>query len=213
MPLRVERDRHRTRGGHGLVGVGGRVDTRWFVERLADCRMSQRGLARLMNLDPSAVSLMLRGKRRMTASEAAEIARFLGVPPEEVLLRAGSTGTIPLAQAAGGTRIAQEARSGREGGVAHPGAEDGAGGLSEARTVKGSVVRGSEVEGGTGARPPEGAGLAGARPPEGAEKCAGFLALPVHLSDGSVARVVIPKILKKADADRIVALLTAFVGE
>jgi len=36
-------------------------------------RLSQRKLAKLLDLDPAAVSLMLRGRRKMTAEEAAAI--------------------------------------------------------------------------------------------------------------------------------------------
>lgn len=42
-----------------------------------------------MGLDPAAVSLMLRGKRAMKITEAAEIARLLGVPADEVMQAAG----------------------------------------------------------------------------------------------------------------------------
>ena len=51
--------------------------------------MSQRGLARAMGLDAAAVSLLLRGRRAMKISEAAEIARLLGVPADEVMGHAG----------------------------------------------------------------------------------------------------------------------------
>ena len=71
------------------------VDTRWFQNRLADKRLSQRKLASHLHLDPAAVSLMIRGKRKISAAEAAEIARLLGVTVEEVLMRAGCAATIP----------------------------------------------------------------------------------------------------------------------
>lgn len=64
-------------------------NTRWFVERLADKKLSQRGLARAMGLDAAAVSLMLRGKRQMKLTEAAEIGRLLGRPASEVIAAAG----------------------------------------------------------------------------------------------------------------------------
>lgn len=71
------------------------VDTRWFQTRLADRKLSQRSLAKVLGLDPAAVSLMLRGKRKMTAEEAVEVSRVLGVDVEEVLRHAGiSLGTI-----------------------------------------------------------------------------------------------------------------------
>jgi transcriptional regulator with XRE-family HTH domain len=65
------------------------IDTRWFRDRLADQRMSQRGLARQLGLDAAAVSLMLRGKREMKIAEAAQIARLLGVPADDVMTHAG----------------------------------------------------------------------------------------------------------------------------
>lgn len=65
------------------------VDTKWFRDRIADQRMSQRGLARQLGLDAAAVSLMLRGKREMKIAEAAAIARLLGVPADEVMAHAG----------------------------------------------------------------------------------------------------------------------------
>lgn len=65
------------------------VDTDWFRDRLAQRQMSQRGLARAMGLDAAAVSLMLRGKREMKLTEAAEIAQLLGVPADEVIAAAG----------------------------------------------------------------------------------------------------------------------------
>ena len=66
------------------------IDNRWFIGRLADKQISQRKLAKHLGLDPAAVSLMLRGKRKMSASEAADIARLLGVGTDEVLARAGA---------------------------------------------------------------------------------------------------------------------------
>lgn len=65
------------------------IDTRWFQDRLADKDMSQRGLARLMGLDPAAVSYMFRGKRRIQLDEAAKMARVLGLPLDEVLKHSG----------------------------------------------------------------------------------------------------------------------------
>lgn len=65
------------------------MQTNWFRDQLADRQLSQRGLAKLLDLDPAAVSLMLRGQRRMTTAEAKRMADVLGVPVTEVLRRAG----------------------------------------------------------------------------------------------------------------------------
>lgn len=65
------------------------INTQWFKDRIADKRLSQRGLARLLGIDHGALSLTLRGKREMKMVEAAEIARLLGVPAEDVMENAG----------------------------------------------------------------------------------------------------------------------------
>ena len=65
------------------------IDTAWFSGRLADRKMSQRGLAKIMGLDPAAMSLMLRGKRKMTLDEAAQLANILRVSTHDVLEHAG----------------------------------------------------------------------------------------------------------------------------
>lgn len=65
------------------------MQTQWFRERLLDKKMSGRKLAKMLEIDPAAVSLMLRGKRRMTPHEAHQISVILGVPLNEVMRNAG----------------------------------------------------------------------------------------------------------------------------
>ena len=65
------------------------INSQWFTDRLAERQLSQRGLAKLMGLDASAVSLMMRGKRKMTLEEAAQMAVLLNVNTNEVLAQAG----------------------------------------------------------------------------------------------------------------------------
>lgn len=65
------------------------MNTDWFRDQLAARKLSQRGLAKLMKLDPAAVSLMLRGIRGMDPSEAHQMASILGVKTTEVLRQAG----------------------------------------------------------------------------------------------------------------------------
>ncbi|MCE2661153.1 MAG: helix-turn-helix domain-containing protein [Rubrivivax sp.] len=65
------------------------IDTEWFRDRLASRKLSQRGLAKAMGVDPSAVSLMFRGKRRMTVDEASQVAVLLQSTTNEVLAAAG----------------------------------------------------------------------------------------------------------------------------
>lgn len=65
------------------------MNTDWFRQLLAARKLSQRGLSKLLDLDAAAVSLMLRGQRRMTTHEAHQISVILGVPVTEVLRQAG----------------------------------------------------------------------------------------------------------------------------
>jgi transcriptional regulator with XRE-family HTH domain len=65
------------------------MNTDWFRQQLAARKLSQRGLAKLMDLDPAAVSLMLRGQRRMTNEEAHRISGLIGASITEVLRQAG----------------------------------------------------------------------------------------------------------------------------
>lgn len=65
------------------------MDTTWFRDKLKDKKLSQRGLAKLIELDPAAVSLMFRGMRKMTPHEAHQISMILGVPILEIMRRAG----------------------------------------------------------------------------------------------------------------------------
>ena len=61
----------------------------WFRTKLTEKRRSQRQLARHLELDPAAITLMLRGERRMQLEEARSIAAFLGEPVTDVLRAAG----------------------------------------------------------------------------------------------------------------------------
>lgn len=65
----------------------GRIDSTWFYEKLAENRTSLRDLARYLLLDPSAVSRMLNGDRKMSADEQDGIATFFGLGVEEVAMR------------------------------------------------------------------------------------------------------------------------------
>jgi transcriptional regulator with XRE-family HTH domain len=65
------------------------MNTEWFRDVLAQKKLSQRRLASLMELDPAAVSLMLRGQRRMTPEEAHQMGIILGVKTTQILRQAG----------------------------------------------------------------------------------------------------------------------------
>lgn len=65
------------------------MDKKWFMDRLADADKSQRALARALDRDPSSISLMFSGKRKMRMDEAEQIAAFIRQPVEAVLEKAG----------------------------------------------------------------------------------------------------------------------------
>lgn len=70
-------------------------DTRWFHDRMAERKISQRELARRIGIDPAGLSLTLRGKRTMRMHEAVDLARLLGVPLLELLVRSGVDHPMP----------------------------------------------------------------------------------------------------------------------
>lgn len=72
------------------------VDTDWFVKRVMQSEFrSIRGLAAAFrgsdgrSIDPSALSLMFRGQRRMQLSDARQLAALLDLQLSDVLARAG----------------------------------------------------------------------------------------------------------------------------
>jgi transcriptional regulator with XRE-family HTH domain len=65
------------------------VDTRWFQDRVRDADLSQSRLARLLDIDKSALSHMFNNKRKMATEEAARIAEVLNLPLDDVLEHAG----------------------------------------------------------------------------------------------------------------------------
>lgn len=65
------------------------IDKQWFVDRISARKMSQRGLARLMGLDPAALSLAFTGKRKLTIEEASQLSVLLDVSTTEILQRIG----------------------------------------------------------------------------------------------------------------------------
>lgn len=72
----------------GLSPKGSTSKT-WFQAKLEDKEISQRQAAEFLGLDPSAVSNMLSGKRRIRLEEAAGWSRLLNEPMEMVLKMAG----------------------------------------------------------------------------------------------------------------------------
>jgi hypothetical protein len=65
------------------------IDSQWFRDQLADRKLTQRAAAKLLNLDPSSLSLLLDGHRRMRIDQAGEFARVFKLPISEIVRRAG----------------------------------------------------------------------------------------------------------------------------
>lgn len=77
------------------------IDTEWFRNILKDRKLSQRRLAKLIDMDPAAVSLMFRGRRKVSTTEAATLATVLGVPLSDVMEHLGArtpanAGRVPI---------------------------------------------------------------------------------------------------------------------
>ena len=57
----------------------------FIQQHLHKNQMSQRTLAKRMNLDPAAICYMLNGKRCLKATEVIELANILNINPLEIL--------------------------------------------------------------------------------------------------------------------------------
>ena len=91
----------RTKAVKHPLSIQGEIDTTWFRNLLADCKITQRKLADTLNRHPAAVTLLLRGKRRMLPKDASAIAELTGAPLMEVMRRAGvpiptDPGSLPV---------------------------------------------------------------------------------------------------------------------
>lgn len=65
------------------------IDTLWFQNALRDRKITQRQLAARLGIDAAAVSLMLNGKRKMSAREAADLSSILNLSVDLVMSKAG----------------------------------------------------------------------------------------------------------------------------
>lgn len=65
------------------------VDKAWFEDQLRNNQISARQLAKKMEIDPSALSLIFSGGRRLKNDEAAALALHLNVSLADVLSHAG----------------------------------------------------------------------------------------------------------------------------
>ena len=65
------------------------MDAKWFKERMAARDLNQTRTGLLLGLDRSQFSKVLGGTRELSPQEAADLAKVLAIPVEEVLRRAG----------------------------------------------------------------------------------------------------------------------------
>jgi hypothetical protein len=63
----------------------------WFLSQFAARKTSQRQLAFKMGMEPSALSLIVNGKRKLSAVEAGDLAKHLGTTLEDVMRHAGAS--------------------------------------------------------------------------------------------------------------------------
>lgn len=66
------------------------IDAEWFKRKLEEKKLTVRGLAKLMELNPSTVSLMLRGIRAIHNEDAVKLADAFSVTTTEIFKRAGA---------------------------------------------------------------------------------------------------------------------------
>lgn len=90
--------------------AGIEIDSQWFFDRLNAQKLSLRGLAKMMDMSPSSLSLRLDGQYKITMEEAAEMAPLLGVTFEEIVLHAGIK--VPKAPGGGIKVIGQVSHNG-----------------------------------------------------------------------------------------------------
>ena len=66
------------------------IDHEWFKRKLEENKLTIRGLAKSMDLNPSTVSLMLRGIRSIHNEDAVKLGDAFSVTPIEIFKRAGA---------------------------------------------------------------------------------------------------------------------------
>jgi transcriptional regulator with XRE-family HTH domain len=75
------------------------VNTQWFQNKIETKGLSQRVVAKALKVDPSAITQIFYGRRKLSIAEAAELARVLQEPLEDVLHNAGiKTASIAMAR-------------------------------------------------------------------------------------------------------------------
>lgn len=84
------------------------VDKKWFVDRWTAKGLSLRKVANLVGMDPSALTRVLKGERKMKIAEIGKIASVLDVSSADVLAHVETRpADAGLAEAAEATRISR----------------------------------------------------------------------------------------------------------
>ena len=66
-----------------------KVDKQWFQDKIAERGLSQARFAKMQGLDPSQISLLLSGKRKMKLTDIEMFASALGKPVDQVAAKSG----------------------------------------------------------------------------------------------------------------------------
>ena len=66
-----------------------KVDKQWFQDKIAERGLSQARFAKMQGLDPSQISLLLSGKRKMKLTDIEMFASALGKPVDLVAVKSG----------------------------------------------------------------------------------------------------------------------------
>lgn len=66
-----------------------KTDSRWFQDRLADKQLSQRQFAKMIDMDPSALTYSIHGKRAWKHDELVAFCTIVGASYEEAVAAAG----------------------------------------------------------------------------------------------------------------------------
>lgn len=78
------------------------IDRKWFQSKLVEKSITQRKVAAALGVDPSSVTVLFAGNRRLQLAEADILADLLGEPVAEVLkhagmdVNAGSADSVPI---------------------------------------------------------------------------------------------------------------------
>jgi transcriptional regulator with XRE-family HTH domain len=82
-----------------MVGLIVDTDVEYFLRKFRDLNLSQRGVARRLNMHFSTLHRTINGKRNVKAPEATALANLFGVPVEEIISHLGGGDMVKSGQA------------------------------------------------------------------------------------------------------------------